>query len=1398
MRLFSFFIVSFCFSIILNGQVPSWDWASSINSTGEEITTDIVVDVNSSDIYVVGNFGNNLSAVFSYNGMPGTDFSTPYGGGIGNYDGFVAKYHNDGTLEWAFKIGTANVDSLNSISVDQNGDIYITGSVATGVSQFTGFAPSLTNDSTYNNLNESDFFIAKYNSNGALLWVRKSDGTDNSFGKSIFATSDAVYAVGSFQETLVLDTIDIVNSRGSYEFFIVKYNSDGGVLWAIEGASAGVDYANDLYVDGTDLFIVGEFSGPVLDLYNSSGTLINSIPNSDLSTSDIALIGLSTEGEINWVNKIGTAGNDFGRAITFIGDSIYLTGGVNNNCEFPDYSPNPSVTNGIDIFISSHGRTSGSTGWVKIIECTTTSECYASSITRDARYNLTIGGRYSGALQFGADNLAADGIDGFVAYLSGTGKYIWSKNISTSGSDGVKSVSANGSLSLTIAGGYENSMNLDGLLLQDADGTNAFLAKLDVGCEQANGGFEGPTCQYEFVLNASAPVSGLGVWTDVDGATFSKIDTTTPTVIVDTSRVFNFVWTIEEGECLSRDTITIVVDRVIAKPQASDDGCGQTYQLSAIPSPNTTSRKWNIVSNPGGFPIIENDTSPTGAILNATNGFYGDYQIRWEEERGTCFDDSIITITLHEYPTANAGFASSSCGLSYELGASLQTGNTGEWIHFNDIGNIDFADSSISNTLVTVDSYINHTFYWVESTEFCSDTASVSVWFIEEPVARAFGDTVSCGNNIILTSNPSIGTGNWSIQTGSGSPVLNQTDSVAIITVDNYDSYTFKWSENNAGCIDDTLMPVTFYEQPILDEDFTDFSCDTIYNLNSSISVVNSEHYWSLVSGNGQASYTDSTSNSTLVSVDFYENYIFQWKEVNKYCSDSQKVSVYFYEQPVSNIISNDNTCGRSADLNALPSVGEGTWSFLSGPALPESLTKLNDSTSSVLIADGQYAEHTFQWKEVNGVCSDSTQVSFSFIQQPIAVGGEGGEVCDNNFLLTAVPSVGDGEWIVVDSIGMIDFLQGRNVSSSVIQVEEYGNYTFQWVEVNDICIDSSNDVSIVFNEQPDVEPFEDRFSCGLNFVLTTDYSVEGSSGSWDGAADFTADEDSILWVCTVNNAGSYNFLWTETNGDCFDTASILVNFIEQPDADISSDDSIACSPEINIITENSVGVGQWETISGPGTLSFSPDANADDVIITADSYGDFKVKWTLMNELCADSDSITISFIENPQVDAGPDQNLDNEFETTMEADLPANMTGEWLLLSGTGDFNDLYSPQSSVYNLSLGENIFSWTVRNGACLSNDSVSIFIFDIFIPDLLTPNGDGDNDYFEISGIENVEPVEVTIFNRWGVEVFHSDNYQNDWDGTGKSGEYLTNDTYFYVVNINNEQRVFKGFMMLTE
>src|SRR5690606_27698147 len=96
---------------------------------------------------------------------------------------------------------------------------------------------------------------------------------------------------------------------------------------------------------------------------------------------------------------------------------------------------------------------------------------------------------------------------------------------------------------------------------------------------------------------------------------------------------------------------------------------------------------------------------------------------------------------------------------------------------------------------------------------------------------------------------------------------------------------------------------------------------------------------------------------------------------------------------------------------------------------------------------------------------------------------------------------------------------------------------------------------------------------------------------------------------------------------------------------------------------------------------------------------------------------------------------------------------------------------------------------------------------IVIPEVFSPNQDNENDYFYVGGLEAYPRSKVWIYNRWGSEVYHSDDYQNDWDGKSISkfnvgGDDLPEGTYYYILRLGGDEgqpnvgTIHKGYVYL--
>ncbi|CAM1340229.1 Protein of unknown function precursor containing a C-terminal secretion signal (fragment, contig end) [Tenacibaculum aestuarii] len=120
----------------------------------------------------------------------------------------------------------------------------------------------------------------------------------------------------------------------------------------------------------------------------------------------------------------------------------------------------------------------------------------------------------------------------------------------------------------------------------------------------------------------------------------------------------------------------------------------------------------------------------------------------------------------------------------------------------------------------------------------------------------------------------------------------------------------------------------------------------------------------------------------------------------------------------------------------------------------------------------------------------------------------------------------------------------------------------------------------------------------------------------------------------------------------------------------------------------------------------------------------------------------------------------------------------------------------------LSLGDYVFTYTEPNNGCLRSIKVTININDdcvvlpcgqedVVISKAVTPNGDSWNEFFEVTGVESCGfIVNVKIFNRWGAQVFESNNYANNWNGVSDGTTFggakrLPAGTYYYIVILEN-------------
>lgn len=273
----------------------------------------------------------------------------------GSSDIFVAKYGVDGSLVWVRQAGGVGFSSGRGIAVDLSGNSHVMGWFGDSAT----FGIGETNETTISS-ESVDVFLAKYDTEGMLLWVTNSNGCTLVDGSRVaLDTIGNSYVTGSFEGSATFGSGEanetMLTAAGASDIFIAKYDVSGMLVWARRAGGSQYDMGYSLAVDASgNSHVTGSFAGTATwGLGETNQTVLSSTGNTD---SDIFVASYNNDGTLLGARRAGGSRYDAGGGIA-IGASgdVYVTGRFHESATFGEAELNETILNSlgvIDIFVA--------------------------------------------------------------------------------------------------------------------------------------------------------------------------------------------------------------------------------------------------------------------------------------------------------------------------------------------------------------------------------------------------------------------------------------------------------------------------------------------------------------------------------------------------------------------------------------------------------------------------------------------------------------------------------------------------------------------------------------------------------------------------------------------------------------------------------------------------------------------------------------------------------------------------------------------------------------------------------------------------------------------------------------------------------------------------------------
>ena len=266
-------------------------WTNSLGGSGVDNTESIIITTDSG-FAICGSSTSNDGDVT---------------GNHGSFDYWIVKLDNMGDTLWTKSLGGSGADFAYSISQTADGGFIVAGK-------------SNSNDGdVIGNHGDYDYWIVKLDSMGDTLWTKSFGGSGSDFANFVIQTNDGGFIIAGSSNS---DTIEgnATGNHGGYDYWIVKLNSIGNLVWHKSLGGTNLDHALSIIqtIDGGFIVAGGSRSNDG-DVTGNNGF------------EDFWIVKLDSIGVIDWQKSLGGLDYEFAFSIYQTMDSGYIVAGFSNS-----------------------------------------------------------------------------------------------------------------------------------------------------------------------------------------------------------------------------------------------------------------------------------------------------------------------------------------------------------------------------------------------------------------------------------------------------------------------------------------------------------------------------------------------------------------------------------------------------------------------------------------------------------------------------------------------------------------------------------------------------------------------------------------------------------------------------------------------------------------------------------------------------------------------------------------------------------------------------------------------------------------------------------------------------------------------------------------------------------